>query len=636
MRNERFSRPVNSLLLALILLVGIAAISQESRGQAGAATSAPAAAAPAKRARGAAAKTGGDEPSPYRITGRVVNSLTHSPVARAEITVSPMGQRRGNGRFAGRAGGQTAEAVADAEGRFTVEVPSAGGWSLSASAHGYHSQAYEEHDGYSTAIILTEANPVHGVTFQLTPAGAIEGYVLDEAGEAVRNAQLTLSLVPPATPDDQHPRAQARGSQRTDDRGYYNFSGLLAGSYDVRVQASPWYATNGAGGRFGGGIGGIAGGFSSIGLVGSNGGAASSAPDPLDVVYPVVWYPGVTDYAQATPIPLRGGETREADFRLSPIPGFHLRLAGAPQAQPEAVPSAGAVIRSNAYLTEVLPDGTESPVRMPMSLEPNGGIEFSGLAPGSYIVHQQGEGGSPASTATVRIADNSARTVDASQASEGVPVTVKVDPEADRPSLQISFRDVETGLVSFVRGRREFGAQGVRRGRGGSDEAAAKEADAPDRTISLQPGRYEVVMNGIGDLHLASIEAKGAAATGRTVTITGGAPVLTLHVASGRANLTGFVESHGKPVEGAMVLLVPATLGDPAGLDVTRRDQSNSDGSFDITNVLPGDYILVAIDHGWDVNWNDPATLRRFLMQGVPLDLTTPGDRKQTVEAQQP
>ncbi len=85
-----------------------------------------------------------------------------------------------------------------------------------------------------------------------------------------------------------------------------------------------------------------------------------------------------------------------------------------------------------------------------------------------------------------------------------------------------------------------------------------------------------------------------------------------------------------------MVLLVPATLGDPAGLNVTRRDQSNSDGSFDITNVLPGAYILVGIDHGWDVNWSDPATLRRFLMQGLPLDLTSAGDRKEKVEAQEP
>ncbi len=580
----------------------------------------------------------GSAETPYRITGRVINPLTRSPVARAEVTASPMGARRA-GRFAGRAGGQAASAVTDGTGRFAVEVPSAGGWSLNVSAHGYRSQAYDEHEGFSTAIILTEASPTHEVTFSLTPAASIEGYVMDEAGEAVRDAQLTLSVVPAASPEEQHPRPQTRGSQRTDDRGYFKFFGLLAGRYFVRVQAQPWYATNAGRFGFGGGIGVVAGGVSGVGSgfrsVGAIGGANGPSPDPLDVVYPVVWYPGVTDYSQAVPIALRGGETREADFRLSPMPGFHLHLAaGGAAGLPDADGRPAGVSGPNAYLSLVLPDGTETPVPTPMLRETNGEAEFSGLVPGSYVVHHQGESGWPTGTAKVRIDENSARTVEASEASPGVMVTVKIDAEADRPSLQVSFRDVESGQVNFMRGPQSL----PRRTRvmTGAEGAPATERDLPDRTISLQPGRYDLVLGGIGDLHLASIEAKGAAAAGRRVTITGGEPVLTLHVSSGRANVTGFVKSHGAPLEGAMVLLVPATLGDPAGLNVTRRDQSNSDGSFDITGVLPGAYILAAIDHGWDVNWSDPATLRRFLMNGLPLDLTAAGDRKETVEAQSP
>jgi hypothetical protein len=518
---------------------------------------------------------------------------------------------------------------------------------LTVAAHGYHTGAFEEHDGYSTAIILTEAKPVYEVTFRLTPACSIEGYVLDEAGEAVRNAQLTVSLIPPATPEDQHPRRQARGSQRTDDRGYYKFSGLLAGNYDVRVQAQPWYATNVGGNRFGsGGIGAISGGIVAVaGGIGSGSSGASTsgsesfAPDPLDVVYPVVWYPGVTDFTAATPIALRGGETKEADFRLLPEPGFHLRIGGSGSAlsvDSEGKVGAGNTLRNNVYLSQVLPDGTETAVPTSVRMEANGAMEFSGLAPGNYIVHQQGEGRWPVSAATIRIAENSAHMLDASQATPTVPVTVKIDPEADKPSLQISFREVESGRVNVMQGPREgrAGRLETNLSPAGADPSPAKDKDSPDRTISLQPGRYEVSLGGIGDFHLAGIEAKGATATGRTVTIADGAPLLTLRVASGRANVTGFVESHGKPVAGAMVLLVPATLGDPSGLDITRRDQSNTDGSFDIAGVLPGAYILVAIDQGWDVNWSDPATLGRFLMHGLPLDLSTAGDRKETVEAQ--
>lgn len=622
----RFCRALTSLLLALILMPR-AASSQKIGGAAK--TSATTAAV--------------ERPSPFRITGTVINSLTKSPVVRAEITVSPMGTRRATGRFAARAAGQTETAVADAQGRFVVEVPSAGGWSLSASAHGYHSQAYDEHGAYSTAIILTEASPSHDLTFPLTPAGAIEGYVMDEAGEAVRNAQLTVSVIPVATPENEHPKPQQRGSQRTDDRGYYKFFGLLAGSYEVRVQASPWYATNGAGGRIGNGVfgdgiagAGVGSGFSSIGAIGSGNGSESSAPDPLDVVYPVMWYPSVTDYAAATPIPLRGGETREADFRLLPVSGFHLRISEKPAPEESTATSDRRLIRNNVYLSQILPDGTDAALPVPSRMEANGTMEFSGLAPGTYVVHQRGEGGWPAGTATVRIAENSARTVDASQETPGVTVTVKIDADADKPSLQISFRDIETGQVSFVQGMQALGSRGGRRVRGGADAAQAKDGEVPGRTISLAPGSYDVLLSGIGEMHLASIEAKGATATGRRVTIAGGSPVLTLHVANGRANVTGFVQSAGRPVEGAMVLLVPATLGDPAGLNATRLDQSNTDGSFDIAGVLPGAYILVAIDHGWAVNWSDPARLSRFLMNGMPLDLTTPKDRKETVEALSP
>ena len=623
MTGAPFWRAATSLLLALAFAPGMMASAQQSG-------LAPAAGKSGRPSR--AAKAGVNAPSPFRITGRVINSLSKSPVGRAEVTVSPMGARRSNGRFAGRSGGQTAAATTDAEGRFAVEVPSAGGWSLSVAAHGFHTQTYDEHEGYSTAILLTEAHPVYAVTFGLTPGAAIEGYVLDEAGEAVRNAQVTLSMIPPATPEELRPRVQGRGTQRTDDRGYYKFSGLLSGSYGVRVQAEPWYASNGGGLR--GGRGGAVLSISSNDGVAANPG--SSAPDPLDVVYPMVWFPGVTDFSAATPISLRGGETRTADFRLLPVAGFYLRVPSKSPSGEGAGTSDRRLVRSNTYLTQVLPDGTETQIATSLQVDANGTTDFAGLAPGTYVIHRQGDG--TASTATLRIAENSVHTVDASQAIPGVRVTVKVDAAADVPQLQVSFRDVESGRVIAMQGQREAGRRGGRRGGAGSDdgEARGKEGDATPRSIELQAGRYEVVLGGINDLHLTGIEAKDATAVGRTVTIAGGSPELTLHVAGGRADITGLVQANGEPVAGAMVLLVPATLGDPSGLDVIRRDQSNTDGSFDMTGVLPGAYILVAIEHGWDLNWSDPATLRGFLLHGLPLDLGTAGARKETIEAQSP
>jgi hypothetical protein len=85
-----------------------------------------------------------------------------------------------------------------------------------------------------------------------------------------------------------------------------------------------------------------------------------------------------------------------------------------------------------------------------------------------------------------------------------------------------------------------------------------------------------------------------------------------------------------------MVLLVPITIEDPNSITFLRQDQTNTDGSFGLESVLPGQYILVAIDHGWQINWGDPATLRRYLMQGVPVELKSSAIVKQNIVAQAP
>ena len=85
-----------------------------------------------------------------------------------------------------------------------------------------------------------------------------------------------------------------------------------------------------------------------------------------------------------------------------------------------------------------------------------------------------------------------------------------------------------------------------------------------------------------------------------------------------------------------MVLLVPAGLDNPGSFTAVVRDQTNTDGSFELPNVIPGQYILIVIEHGWNVNWSDPSTLRRYLMQGVPLDVRVAANIKQDVDAQAP
>ena len=84
------------------------------------------------------------------------------------------------------------------------------------------------------------------------------------------------------------------------------------------------------------------------------------------------------------------------------------------------------------------------------------------------------------------------------------------------------------------------------------------------------------------------------------------------------------------------MLLVPITLGTSGNTLPVLRDQSNSDGSFQLTAVTPGKYILLAIDRGWDVPWRDPQSLERYLLKGTAIDLRPSSKLTKTITAQSP
>jgi hypothetical protein len=55
-------------------------------------------------------------------------------------------------------------------------------WHLTAAARGFVTQAYDEHQMYSSAIVLTAGAPTKDIEFRIGPEASIVGVVLDEAG----------------------------------------------------------------------------------------------------------------------------------------------------------------------------------------------------------------------------------------------------------------------------------------------------------------------------------------------------------------------------------------------------------------------------------------------------------------------
>lgn len=550
-------------------------------------------------------------PGPYRISGVVVNSTNGSPIPHCRLTPSQIIRGRAeNRRFPAL---QNTQDVfeADERGHFSIPVHSAGAWRLIAAARGFVSQAYDEHQQFSSAIVLTAAAPTVDLRFQLAPEAVITGTVLDEAGEPVRNAKLSLLAVPPAGPDPRPAPTSTRASAQTDDRGIYEFPNIVPGDYQIMLQAQPWYAATAQLRQFG----------------------PTDPPslDPsLDVAYPLTWFPGVDAPALAETLTVHVGDTRQADFHLTPIPSLHLRIVP-PSTQTQANGRTGAVF---PFVERVTPGGNSNLSFTPVSvnINPQGQIDVGGLAPGLYQIRLQGQG-SDSHPSLVAVAAGSVRTVDLDAPSDMANITVRFDSGQDSSteggSIQVRLIDVDTGQTIFPYNSDPGGAGNLR---------LRRQAGTPtsDRVLQVPPGRYEVVLFGKPDIYLTGITAQSAEAIGRVIKVHSGDSSITLHVAIGRATLRGIATLGSKPSVGAMVLLVPASLGDPASITILRRDQTNTDGSFDLADVLPGQYILLAIDHGWQINWSDPSTLRGYLMHGVPVDLPPSANVSQNIEAQLP
>lgn len=530
----------------------------------------------------------------FQITGVVVSERGGGPVAGAHITASASGQATGGRRgFPRRGQGDDANqpsAETDAAGRFVLKVPSAGSWQVYGYAHGYRRQAFERHENFLAGVVLSATTPTYDLRFSLEPDSAISGFVLDEAGEGVRNARVALLAAEAPGVEVTEAGNAMRGATMTDDRGHYEFAELAPGEYNVEVQAQPWYAA-GAPGRQ---------------MMGGGGGAAAADP-VLDVVYPPVYFPGAPERSAAEAISVRHGEVRQADFHLVPIPATHLRMP-----LPAGIEGRGQVF---PQIERVTNEGNPF-VSTSIQTDTRGQIDVGGLSPGLYRVTLRGQGGGQ-TPSFLRVPEGAARTLDLSAAMPVCELTLRFEgAAADTGRLQVVLADVDTGATF-----RSYGQGGLQRRRGspanggGGEQPPAED----DRKLDVPPGKYRVTLGGSADVYLAGIATKGQSTGGRVVTVSDGSSVLTLKLAEGRATVRGVATEGGVPLLGAMVMLVPATFGQVDSIPVLRRDETNTDGSFLMEEVIPGDYILVAIDNGWGVNWHDSATLARYLVRGTPL-----------------
>ena len=507
----------------------------------------------------------------FKIAGTVVNAITGAPLPRAQVSLADTLTRN-----------RLTAVLSDENGHFEFAGLPPGKYSLQGSKNGYITAAYDQHQQFSTAIVTGPQFGTTQLVLRLMPLTMISGHVFDESGEPVRNARIHLFL-------EDHSagigRTTGAGGANTDDRGYFDIAALRLGTYFVAVDAYPWYATH-------------------PNLRTFDAGGTPPTNSALDVAYPTTFFGGATDSDAATPIELKGGERRDIDVRLTPVPAlylvYHLPQDRAPQPG-RAGPLPMPILRKRVF------DSVDfvSAGAMQQSSDSNGAtVELSGVPAGHYEMFFPGSNpGQPPQISEIDLEHNGQDL----SSTESVPLA----------SLKLTLKMLADEPLP-----RQYSV----RLRDSAQKNVAYQPGSPTGEVSfegLRPGKYSILVLGPERQYavVRTISPSGEAVSGHDVNLTTGVAMqFTAELVSSQARVEGVVEKNGKPAAGIMVVLVPK---DPEShLEWFRRDQTDFDGTFLLLGVISGTYTIVAIDDAWDLPWMQLGVLARYIAHGQTVTVT--------------
>ena len=206
----------------------------------------------------------------YEVRGIVVNSVSGEPIPGALVRLVSVKQSA------------TREVRADAEGKFVFANVTAGAAKLSASKPGYFAMERDpEHLVQFTVAVQKDSS---AAIVRLVPEGVIYGRITGADGEPVEGMQM--QALKKKIVDGKSRWVTGEASTVTDDEGRFRLAELHVGSYFLL--AGPEH-------------------FGEI----ANGADSSQVSQ-----YGAMFYPGVSDFAEATPIALPAGRQADADVRL--------------------------------------------------------------------------------------------------------------------------------------------------------------------------------------------------------------------------------------------------------------------------------------------------------------------------------
>ena len=510
---------------------------------------------------------------PASLAGRVVKDPGGEPLKKAiiELIQDTAGESAHN-----------YTATSDAEGNFSISNITPGRYHLLIERTGYLFVDTKHHRSDSTTLSLEPGQSLTGQVFRMLPCAVVTGRVLDEDGDPMPEAFVTLLRRVPSSD-----RLDQVAGERTNDVGQYRLSGIMPGRYYLAVTPPP-DVTNFL--------------------------APHKKEGKSDLAYVPTFYPNALDRAQASVLELRAGDEVPIDFSLARMQTARIRgvIAGVP---------------NGAHASVLLHSADGSQTFNQVEADKDGKFEMRDVAPGTYdlLAIETLDDKTRMARQTEQIAGASV---------EGVRLTplpgasirgqVRVDgPPVDLSQFALTLNP--SGPDSWITMISATGSGHVH----------------PDGTFEwkdLAPGNYTLQVTSeqtsTSDYFLESVNAGGRDSRDTGLTVNTGSILLDVVLSPKGAKLTGVVvDEKGQPVANAVVVAMPEEKFRKRS-ERYAKATTDQRGQFSMQGLIPGQYSLLAWESLDGDSYLDADFRKQFEEQAVSVRAESSQSARVSLKAQ--